>query len=45
MWDGVSGVNLRMELSEKGGKQWYEYRVVDEYKNILEQFAEELGIN
>jgi len=45
MWDGVSGVNLRMELSEKGGKQWYEYRVVDEYKNILEQFAEEMGIN
>ena len=44
MWDGVSGVNLRMELSEKGGKQWYEYRVVDEYKNILEQFAEEMGI-
>jgi hypothetical protein len=38
--DDISGIKLRMELSNTGGKQWYDYRVID--KNILEQFADEM---
>ena len=41
-WNGTSDSKLRMELIFKDGKQWYTYKVVNQYSNIIKELLSDL---